>query len=49
MLLVVRVDRFSRRLSDLLALLAELDDAGVAFVSATEPFGTSTSIGWMLV
>jgi DNA invertase Pin-like site-specific DNA recombinase len=48
-LLVVRVDRFSRRLSDLLALLAELDDAGVAFVSATEPFDTSTSIGRMLV
>ncbi len=48
-LLVYRVDRFSRRLSDLLELLAELDDAGVAFVSATEPFDTSTSIGRMLV
>ena len=48
-LLVVRVNRFSRRLSDLLALLAELDDSGVAFVSATEPFDTSTSIGRMLV
>ena len=30
-------------------MLAELDDAGVAFVSATEPFDTSTSIGRMLV
>src|SRR4051795_2776456 len=48
-LLVYRVDRFSRRLSDLLDLLTELDDAGVAFVSATEPFDTSTSIGRMLV
>jgi len=48
-LLVYRVDRFSRRLSDLLDLLAELDDAGVAFASATEPFDTSTSIGRMLV
>lgn len=48
-LLVYRVDRFSRRLSDLLDLLGELDDAGVAFASATEPFDTSTSIGRMLV
>ena len=48
-LLVYRVDRFSRRLSDLLGLLAELDEAGVAFASATEPFDTSTSIGRMLV
>jgi site-specific DNA recombinase len=48
-LLVYRVDRFSRRLSDLLDLLTELDDANVAFCSATEPFDTSTSIGRMLV
>jgi len=48
-LLVYRVDRFSRCLSDLLDLLADLDDAGVAFASATEPFDTSTSIGRMLV
>ena len=48
-LLVYRVDRFSRRLSDLLDLLNDLDDAGVAFASATEPFDTSTSIGRMLV
>jgi len=48
-LLVYRVDRFSRRLSDLLDLLADLDDAGVSFASATEPFDTSTSIGRMLV
>ncbi|GAA4715004.1 hypothetical protein Prum_039210 [Phytohabitans rumicis] len=48
-LLVVRVDRFSRRLSDLLDLLHELDEAGVAFCSATEPFDTSTPIGRMLV
>lgn len=49
MLLVVRVDRFSRRLSDLLDLLHELDEAGVAFVSATEPFDTSDPVGRMLV
>ncbi|MGH3738086.1 MAG: recombinase family protein [Micromonosporaceae bacterium] len=47
--LVYRVDRFSRRLSDLLDLLTELDEAGVAFASATEPFDTSTAIGRMLV
>ncbi len=34
-LLVYRVDRFSRRLSDLLELLNELDEARVAFASAT--------------
>src|SRR5207237_5066635 len=34
-LLVYRVDRFSRRLSDLLGLLNELDEAEVAFASAT--------------
>jgi len=48
-LLVYRVDRFSRRLSDLLDLLTELDQAGVTFASAIEPFDTSTSIGRMLV
>ncbi|MBI3686100.1 MAG: recombinase family protein [Actinobacteria bacterium] len=48
-LLVYRVDRFSRRLSDLLDLLNELDEAGVAFCSATESFDTSTAIGRMLM
>ncbi|MDT4995540.1 MAG: site-specific recombinase [Actinoplanes sp.] len=48
-LLVYRVDRFSRRLRDLVALLDELTDADVAFRSATEPFDTSTPVGRMLV
>lgn len=48
-LLVYRVDRFSRRLSDLLNLLHDLDAAGVAFASATEPFDTATPIGRMLI
>jgi site-specific DNA recombinase len=48
-LLVYRVDRFSRRLSDLLDLLRQLEEAGVAFASVTEPFDTSASIGRMLV
>jgi site-specific DNA recombinase len=34
-LLVYRVDRFCRRLSDLLDLLGEFDETGVAFTSAT--------------
>jgi hypothetical protein len=40
-LLVHRVDRFSRRIRDLVTLLEELDTSGVAFRSATEPFDTS--------
>jgi Resolvase, N terminal domain len=42
-LLVYRVDRFSRRIRDLVTLLDDLDRSGVVFRSATEPFDTSTS------
>lgn len=48
-LLVYRVDRFSRNLRDMVVLLDELDSAGVVFRSATEPFDTSTPMGRMLV
>ena len=48
-LLVYRVDRFSRRLRSLVELLDQLDKAGVAFRSATEPFDTSTPAGRMMV
>ena len=48
-LLVYKVDRFSRRLRDLVSLLDALADADVVFRSATEPFDTSTPIGRMLV
>jgi site-specific DNA recombinase len=48
-LLVYRVDRFTRRIRDLVTLLDELDRAGVVFRSATEPFDTSTPAGRMLV
>ena len=48
-LLVYRVDRFTRRIRDLVTLLDELDRAGVSFRSATEPFDTSTPAGRMLV
>jgi len=48
-LLVYRVDRFARSLKVLVHLLEELDTAGVAFRSATEPIDTSSATGRMLV
>jgi site-specific DNA recombinase len=48
-LLVYRVDRLTRSLRDLVTLLDDLDHAGVAFRSATEPFDTATAMGRMLV
>jgi site-specific DNA recombinase len=48
-LLVYRVDRFSRNLRDMVTLLDDLDQVGVVFRSATEPFDTSTAMGRMLV
>ncbi|MCS7484642.1 recombinase family protein [Umezawaea endophytica] len=48
-LLVYRVDRFSRNLRDTVTLLDELDQSGVAFRSATEPFDTSTPMGRLLL
>jgi site-specific DNA recombinase len=48
-LLVYRVDRLTRSLRDLVTLLDELDQAGVVFRSATEPFDTATAMGRMLV
>ena len=47
--LVYRVDRFTRRIRDLVTLLDDLDRAGAVFRSATEPFDTSTPAGRMLV
>jgi len=48
-LLVYRVDRFARSLKVLVHLLEELETAGVAFRSATEPIDTSSATGRMLV
>jgi site-specific DNA recombinase len=48
-LLVYRLDRFTRRIRDLSYLIDELDSAGVAFRSATEPFDTATPAGRMMV
>jgi len=49
LLLVYRVDRFSRSVRGLAQLLEDLDEAGVAFRSATEPFDTTTAAGRMMV
>jgi site-specific DNA recombinase len=48
-LLVYQVDRLARSLRGLVHILDELDQAGVVFRSATEPFDTSTPAGRMLV
>ena len=48
-LLVYRVDRLSRSIRGLSEILADLEDAGVAFRSATEPFDTATPAGRMMV
>jgi site-specific DNA recombinase len=49
LLLVYRVDRISRSVRGLAQLLEELDQAGVLFRSATEPFDTGTPAGRMMV
>ncbi len=48
-LLVYQDARFSRNLRDMVTLLDELDQCGVAFRSTTEPFDTSTPMSRMLV
>ncbi len=45
---VYKIDRFSRRLKDLLNLVEELEFYGVGFKSATEPFDTTTSAGKLM-
>ena len=49
LLLVYRVDRLSRNLGQLVALIEELAGHGVGFRSATEPFDTANPAGRMLV
>ncbi len=49
LLLVYKVDRLARTVRGLAQILDELDAAGVAFRSATEPFDTATAAGRMLV
>lgn len=47
-LVVWKLDRLARSLSDLLAILARLDRLGASIRSLTEPIDTSTPIGRML-
>ncbi|MDD5593608.1 MAG: recombinase family protein [Candidatus Margulisbacteria bacterium] len=48
LVLVYKIDRFSRRLKDLLELVDKLEDFGAGFKSATEPFDTTTSAGKLM-
>ena len=48
LVVVYKIDRFSRNLKDLLVLVDELSSYGVAFKSATEPFDTTTSTGMLM-
>ena len=48
LVLVHKIDRFSRKLKDLLMLVDELSSYGVAFKSATEPFDSTTSAGKLM-
>ena len=48
LLLVYRVDRLSRSVRGLAQILEDLDNLGVAFRSATEPFDTTTPAGRMM-
>ncbi len=49
LLLVFKVDRLARSTLGLARVLEELDGAGVAFRSASEPFDTGTAAGRMMV
>jgi site-specific DNA recombinase len=49
LLLVYRVDRLARSVRGLAQVLEALDQAGVLFRSATEPFDTASSAGRMMV
>ena len=48
LVLVYKIDRFSRNLKDMLNLVDELSKRGVGFRSATEPFDSTTSSGKLM-
>jgi site-specific DNA recombinase len=48
LVIVYKIDRFSRNLKDLLNLVDELSNNGVGFKSAAEPFDTTTSAGKLM-
>jgi DNA invertase Pin-like site-specific DNA recombinase/RNase P subunit RPR2 len=49
MILVYRLDRFTRRVVDLHKMLEEMQKYNCAFKSATEPYDTSTAMGRMFI
>ena len=49
LILVYKLDRFSRRLRDILNILDELETLGIEFKSATEPYDTTTSSGKLMI
>jgi len=48
LIVVYKIDRFSRNLKDLLNLVDELSSYGIGFKSVTEPFDTTTSAGKLM-
>ena len=48
LVIVYKIDRFSRNLKDLLNLVDDLSNSGVGFKSATEPFDSTTSAGKLM-
>lgn len=48
-LLVWKVDRFSRRLADMVLLMRRLEEMKVGFRSLTQPFDTTTPAGKMML
>lgn len=48
LIITYKLDRFSRKLKDLLNIVDELEAYGVAYKSATEPFDTTTSAGKLM-
>jgi site-specific DNA recombinase len=48
LVMVYKIDRFSRRLKDLIGLVDQLESYGVGFKSATEPFDTTNSAGKLM-
>ena len=48
-LVVYKVDRLARSLSDLLAILRRIEEAGAEFQSLTEPIDTTTPAGRLML
>ena len=48
LIITYKLDRFSRKLKDLLNIVDGLESYGVAYKSATEPFDTTTSAGKLM-